>query len=94
LEDYLKVNLIVFDFLNFAITEVHIESIQGIRENRKNSNEDKNTSANPQENKPEEIRIFYHYAISNMFKPNQVTGAPYYYLNMKRMQLKLCWKNI
>jgi hypothetical protein len=79
LKDYLDVNLIVFDFLNFIITEeVHIESIRGIRENRKGSNENNNnnTSANLQENKPEEIRIFYPYAISNMFKPNQVTGAP------------------
>jgi hypothetical protein len=77
LKDYLKVNLIVFDFLNFIITEeVHIEAIRGIRNNRKNSSEKKNTSSNLQEeNKPEEIRIFYPYAISGMFKPTQATGA-------------------
>jgi ApeA N-terminal domain 1 len=75
LKDYFNVNLIVFDFLNFIVTkEVHIESIQGTRETRKDSNE-KTTSANLQENKPE-VRIFYPYAIPNMFKPNQRTGAP------------------
>ena len=50
LEEYLTVHLVVFDFLNFIITEeVHIESIQGIRENRKDSKE--NISANLQEEK-------------------------------------------
>jgi hypothetical protein len=83
LEDYLKVNLIVFDFLNFVITEeVHIESIHGLRKNRKASKENKNnnnnnTSANLQEeNKPDEIRIFYHYAISGMFKSPHSKSAP------------------
>ena|ERR687897_250351 len=85
LKDYLKINRNILDFLNFIITEeVHIESIQGIRKNRKNSSKKKNnSSANPQENKPE-VRIFYPYAISGMFKPNQVTGAPLFPFEYER----------
>jgi hypothetical protein len=68
LEEYIKANMVVRDFLNFIIPqEVTIESIYGIRENRKDSKE--NISANQQEGKEEEVKIFYASAISKMFKP-------------------------
>jgi hypothetical protein len=87
LEDYLKVSLIVFDFLNFVITEeVHIEFIYEIMESVKDANEkNDNSSANSQENKPE-VRIFYDYAISNMFKPNRRMGAPLFPFESERYE--------
>lgn len=63
LEEYFKVNRVVLDFLNFIIPqEVTIESIYGIRENRKGSKE--NISSNQQERKKEEVKIFYASAIT------------------------------
>jgi hypothetical protein len=68
------VNRVVLDFLNFIFPqEVHIESIHGIRE-EKRKNFEENTSKQPQ--KREEVKIFYPYAISKMFKPTVRTGAP------------------
>lgn len=68
LEEYFKVNRVIFDFLNLIIPgeEVHIESIYGIREQREGSNIDSSIKSR-EESEPAEV--FYKSAISQMFKP-------------------------
>jgi hypothetical protein len=69
IEDYLKVNRVVRDFLNFIFPQqVTIESIYGIMKVKKDSK--KPTTSLSQEEKA--VKILYNYTVSGMFKPDVI----------------------
>lgn len=71
-------NRVVLDFLNFIFPqEIHIESLHGVSEKRKSSEE--NIPEKPQQR--EEVKIIYPYAFSKMFKPTVRTGVPIFPYN-------------
>ena len=67
LDNYIKANNILRDFLNFIIPEeVHIKSIYGIMEDKRDSQ----GNIIPQKEE-KEMQIFYHWKVSGMFKPQR-----------------------